>query len=591
MSKVVFRGAVLPLAVLALSMGVFALPGAGRAAEPSLEAARLDCYTHADGTNYFGLAVKPSAAPSAGGRDLVVLFDTSASQAGQYRSDALASLGDLLAQLGPEDRVRLIAVDLHAIPMNEGFVTPDGPELEKALEKLNRREPLGSTDMEKALSAAVESFGPASQNDRAAVYLGDGMSTAQLLGTEEFKNLTGRLLDARLPVNSCPIGPKVDQQLLGALAANTGGRTIELGEQAGQELADAVHAIVYWPGEATIENGELHPERFPPLRSDRASVLVGKLDGKGPIDLDVTVTGPGGPQKLNLTAPLAASNEDNAYLVELFGRAKADGGVSLPLVGAESLIAARDEINLGVMSLTEMAEQALASGSLDHAAKLADAALEAERTDLLFNHRKLGMIHGRYTSLVNWGDAVFERLRLPVPDKIHEDELVNTDLSQYDTLYVPGGGGLRLSDEAAEALREYIRGGGGYVGICGGATTASKYGLIEATKYKFNVRGPVWNKLQEHPITEGYDLKRMVLFPHASGPLYVIEEGQEDHVPVAIFDVGNPPLPTFVNTIARRMGEGRIVTFSGHPESSAETNLLMRNAFLWTTKILEPEEE
>jgi len=222
---------------------------------------------------------------------------------------------------------------------------------------------------------------------------------------------------------------------------------------------------------------------------------------------------------------------------------------------------------------------------------LADAALEAERTDLLFNHRKLGMIHGRYTSLVNWGDAVFERLRLPVPDKIHEDELVNTDLSQYDTLYVPGGGGLRLSDEAAEALREYIRGGGGYVGICGGATTASKYGLIEATKYKFNVRGPVWNKLQEHPITEGYDLKRMVLFPHASGPLYVIEEGQEDHVPVAIFDVGNPPLPTFVNTIARRMGEGRIVTFSGHPESSAETNLLMRNAFLWTTKILEPEEE
>ena len=378
MSKVVVRRTVLPLGVLALFMGVFALPGAGRAAEPSLEAAQLDCYTHADGTNYFGLAVKPSAAPSAGGRDLVVLFDTSASQAGQYRSDALASLGDLLSQLGPEDRVRLIAVDLHAIPMTKGFVAPKGPEMEKALEKLNRREPLGSTDMEKALSAAVESFGAASQSERAAVYLGDGMSTAQLLGTEEFKNLTGRLVDARIPLSSCPIGPKVDLQLLGALAANTGGRTIDLSEQAGQELADAVHATVYWPGKATIKNGELYPERFPPLRSDRASVVVGKLDGQGPIDLELSVTGPGGPQKLTLAAPLDTPDEDNAYLVELFGRAKADGGVSLPLVGAESLVAARDEINLGVMSLTELAEQALASGSLDHAAKLADAALEAD---------------------------------------------------------------------------------------------------------------------------------------------------------------------------------------------------------------------
>lgn len=222
---------------------------------------------------------------------------------------------------------------------------------------------------------------------------------------------------------------------------------------------------------------------------------------------------------------------------------------------------------------------------------IADAAREAERTDLLFNHRKLAIIHGRHTSLLHWGDETFARLRLPVPDKIHEDALAQTDLSQYHTLFVPGGGGLRLSDAAAEALRAYIRQGGGYVGICGGAVTASDYGLIEATRYKFNVRGPVWNRLQEHPITEGYDLARMVLFPHASGPLYVIEPSQEDHVPVAIFDVGDPPLPVFVNTIARRMGKGRIVVFSGHPESSADTNLLLRNAFLWTTKILEPEEQ
>ena len=88
----------------------------------------------------------------------------------------------------------------------------------------------------------------------------------------------------------------------------------------------------------------------------------------------------------------------------------------------------------------------------------ADAALEAERTDLLFNHRRLALIHGRHTSLLHWGDSAFTPLRLPVPDKIHEDELADTDLSRYDTLYVPGGGGLRLSDEAAEALRKAAAG-------------------------------------------------------------------------------------------------------------------------------------
>ena len=32
------------------------------------------------------------------------------------------------------------------------------------------------------------------------------------------------------------------------------------------------------------------------------------------------------------------------------------------------------------------------------------------------------------------------------------------------------------------------------------------------------------------------------------------------------------------------------MAFSGHPEGAAETRPLLRNAFLWTTKILEPED-
>ena len=219
-----------------------------------------------------------------------------------------------------------------------------------------------------------------------------------------------------------------------------------------------------------------------------------------------------------------------------------------------------------------------------------DEAIQRERTDLLFNHRKLGMLHGRYQSLVHWQDAAFTPLQIPVPDKVHETELATTDLGQYDALFVAGGGGLRLDDANAEALRKYVREGGGYVGICGGAVSACNAGLIEAERFNFGVRGPVWNKLEEHPITEGYDLKRKLLFPHASGPLFVVKEDSGE-VPVVIFDVGNPPLPTFVNTIAKEYGEGRVVAFSGHPEGSAQTRRLFRNAIMWAAKITGTEDQ
>jgi len=220
-----------------------------------------------------------------------------------------------------------------------------------------------------------------------------------------------------------------------------------------------------------------------------------------------------------------------------------------------------------------------------------DEAREAEKTDLLFNHRKIAMLYGRYQSLLHWSDKVFENMQLPAPaGTVAETDLVTTDLSQYDVLLVGGGGGLRLDDANAEALREYVRKGGGYVGICGGAVSGANAGLIDAERYNFGARGPVWGIPKEHPVTEGYDIPRKILFPHASGPLFVIKEGS-DEVPVVLFDVGNPPLPTFVNVIARQYGEGRVVVFSGHPEGSTETYRMLRNALMWTAKITGMEEK
>ena len=213
-----------------------------------------------------------------------------------------------------------------------------------------------------------------------------------------------------------------------------------------------------------------------------------------------------------------------------------------------------------------------------------DDAIRQEREDLLFNSKKLGMVHGRNTSLKHWPDSRFKVLDLPVPDKIHETQLATTDLTRYDALIVPGGGGLNLDDTSREALRAYVRQGGGYVGICGGAVSAARCGLVTAKRYNFDVRGAVYNTLKEHPITQDYDIRRKLLIPHASGPLFSLVEGA-DEVPVVLFRIGGLDLPPFVNAIAKPYGKGRVAVFSGHPEASARTYLLLRNAVMWAAKI------
>ena len=139
--------------------------------------ARLATYDSSTGETFFALSLTPPPAPAAQeSREIVVLFDTSASQTGLYRTDALAALKVLLGQLGEADRVQLMAADLNALPLSNGFVPPRGAEMDAALAKLEQRTPLGSTDLAAALRTAADTFGKTQPAASAVVYLGDGVS-------------------------------------------------------------------------------------------------------------------------------------------------------------------------------------------------------------------------------------------------------------------------------------------------------------------------------------------------------------------------------------------------------------------------------
>ncbi|MFH1922447.1 MAG: hypothetical protein ABIP48_21510, partial [Planctomycetota bacterium] len=378
------RLALLPAATMAVALAVTNLPGA----EPSPEAARLDGFTHTDGANYFALSLKPAqTAPAPGPRDVVVLYDSSASQTGQFRTQGLSALMALLGELSPEDRIQLVAVDVNAIGMTESFVAPGSPEMAAALEKLEAREPLGATDIEKAVNAAVARFAGEGANPRAVVYIGDGMSTANLLGTETFEQLVGSLVDNRIAVTSYAVGPRLDVQVLGALAATTGGQLLKAeevaAEKAGSELAAAAKGTVLWPESATWPAGfrEVFPARTPPLRADRESVIIGTYEGEGPFEVQMTVGTAEGSKPLQWTIEANPPQDANSYIARLVEGARVDGGVSLPLVGSASLKDAERQIGAGQRQVSQLAVEALAGNDLDSAERLAREALRQDPED------------------------------------------------------------------------------------------------------------------------------------------------------------------------------------------------------------------
>ncbi|MGO8690547.1 MAG: hypothetical protein ACLQLG_13070 [Thermoguttaceae bacterium] len=354
-------------------------------AQPGPEAARLDCFDHPNGSSYFALSLRPPAVPTVfAPRDVVILVSTSASQAGEYRTESFQALQSLVAGLAPGSRLRLIATDLGAVPLTKGFVAPDSAEWKEALAALNQRTPLGSNDMEKALSAAAGSFG-GSTSPRVLVYIGDGSSRANLLKIEKFQPLATALADQHVSVLSYGVGSRVDRQMLDLLARQTGGGVLEgAGSDVGNRLAAAAVAAVYWPTAAVkwpAGMGEVFPKALPPLRSDRDTVLIGTLKGKEPLRIEATVDGPGGAKTLTWNATPGKSMDDNGYLPSLVAEARADGAASLPLVDSASLAQLRQEVQSGGRTLAQLARQALAAGNLDSADRLVDAVLRCDPND------------------------------------------------------------------------------------------------------------------------------------------------------------------------------------------------------------------
>ncbi|MCX7045809.1 MAG: BPL-N domain-containing protein [Candidatus Sumerlaeota bacterium] len=187
--------------------------------------------------------------------------------------------------------------------------------------------------------------------------------------------------------------------------------------------------------------------------------------------------------------------------------------------------------------------------------------------------------------------------------RIGPDDIINNALEQFDVVIVPGGTGKGISKGLTEAgcknMQEFVRRGGGYIGICAGAFLAADFSwglkIINAKTVS-----PLWRRGRGTVKAELTDEGRKTLGDR-SGPFEILYVNGPILMPAAAKDL--PPYQTWAifrtemaknNTpagvmtgspaiIASTCGKGRVVCISPHPEQTKGLEDFIRRAVTWAS--------
>ena len=203
-------------------------------------------------------------------------------------------------------------------------------------------------------------------------------------------------------------------------------------------------------------------------------------------------------------------------------------------------------------------------------------------------------------------DNVLRRLREMRRTRVEPvgpPEILAGALDQFDVLVVPGGSASRqakaITGQGRAAIRRFVHGGRGYVGICAGAyLAASNYtwslaildaNVIDRAHWKRGI-GTVKIELTPDGRRLLGDLAGQLDIRYANGPLLAPASRPDipDFTPLARFrsemnKIGAPE-GVMLDTpaiVLGRWGRGRVLVSSPHPEASDDLEPLVHRAMRW----------
>jgi len=189
--------------------------------------------------------------------------------------------------------------------------------------------------------------------------------------------------------------------------------------------------------------------------------------------------------------------------------------------------------------------------------------------------------------------------------RIGRDEVRSGALAQFDLVIFPGGSGSAqartLDEPGREKVRRFVKGGGGYIGICGGAFLAADGFTWGLKILDAKTVSRKWRRGKGNVKIELTDQGRAIL-GHAEGRLDVLYANGpiikpagskllDDYVTLAHFRTelaeNDSPKGVMVNSpaiVAGRFGKGRVICFSPHPEQSDKLAGFVLRAAAWVRK-------
>lgn len=287
-------------------------------------------YRLRDGETLFAWQVKPTLDPvPSRPRDVLVMVDTSASQAGRPLQQARQIVEALAASLTAADRLSVWTVNTPAATraLTRDFQAPASEDVRTAAIALTEVEyGSGATDLKNGLAKAVATIQPNRSRQQVVLLLGDGESAFNPVTEDDRVALGTQMDNSDVFFFAVPLGLRVHPNNLHGFAALTGGAVVRLQENlydpAGREgfvsrLKAALDVPVLKPEKVKFgpEVAEVFPTRLPPLRADRATLVVGKLAGE-PAAVAATVSGKvfGKAVTVSLSHPLPPSQSDHYFL-------------------------------------------------------------------------------------------------------------------------------------------------------------------------------------------------------------------------------------------------------------------------------------
>ncbi|MEO2088213.1 MAG: VWA domain-containing protein, partial [Gemmataceae bacterium] len=353
-------------------------------------------YKLKSGDTAFAWQVKPTL-PVASPRpkDVLVMVDTSASQAGESLQRAAQIVNALGHELGADDRVDVWTVNLdspeHTKSLTRGFKAAADAGVKKAAETLaNEEYGAGAVDLKAGLDKALAAFERKAGRQQVILYLGDGESAASPTPLTEAArvDLGKRMVEREVQFFAVPLGYPVAANTLHGFGMLTGGAVVRVKEDMGtangrfsfsKRLTEALDVPVLNVTKATLAPaaGDLFPGQLPPLRADRPTLVVGSVKGEA-ANLTLTVDGTvaGKKQSVTLTERLPASQADNYFVAAMIEQWRTAETKDAPVVlsADRALAMASEQFRLYRDEFLVLALDAVVADKLDHAEKLFAAA-------------------------------------------------------------------------------------------------------------------------------------------------------------------------------------------------------------------------